>query len=127
MPRLSELAKKTKSRAKKDDKKRKTPPADDDVTLSDPVVPKIPAQEALSIKEPTTQAPSQPLPVEGKGKGTLVEPSRPPKKPRTIKDMSLPVMPANVPEAAKTRTLKTQFHAELHANAGDAGLTMATD
>lgn len=130
MPRFSEISKKPKTRAKKstgDDKKRKTPPTEDDATLPEPEAPKVPKQKALSINEPTSLAPSLPPPVEGKGKEKLVEPPRHPKKSRHTKDPSPPVPPVIVPEADQKKTLKTQFLAELNSTAGDVGLTMATD
>ena len=130
MPRFSEIAKKPKSRAKKstgDDKKRKTPPTEDDVILSEPAAPKVPKQKTLTINEPTSQALNLPPLVEGKGKEKLVEPPRPPKKPRHTKDPSTLVPPVTALEADQKKTLKSQFLAELHSSVGDAGLTMATD
>lgn len=130
MPRFSKIAKKSKIRANKtagDDKKRKTPTNEDDVILSEPAAPKVPKQKTLTINELTPQALNVPPPVEGKGKEKLVEPPRPPKKPRHTKDPSTLVPPVTAPEADQKKTLKTQFLAELHSTAGDAGLTMATD
>lgn len=102
MPRFSEIAKQQKSRAKKsdgDDKKRKTPPTEDDVVVPEPAAPKAPKQKPLVIKEQTPQTLALPPPIEGKGKGKMEEPARPPKKPRHTKDPSPPVPPTIVPEA----------------------------
>ena len=68
-----------------------------------------------------------PPPVEGKGKEKVVEPARPPKKPRHTKDPSPPVPLMIVPEADQEKILKTQFLAKLNPAVGDVGLTMATD
>lgn len=97
MPRFSEIAKQQKTRSKKsvgDDKKRKTPPTEDDVFVPEPAAPKAPKQKSLVIKEPTPQTLSLPPPVEGKGKSKVVEPARPPKKPKHNNDPppSVPLM-----------------------------------
>ena len=110
MPHFSKIAKKSKSRSKKtvgDDKKRKTPPTEDDAIMSEPAAPKAPKQKTLTIKEPTPQTLALPPPVEGKGKEKVVEPVRPPKKPRHTKDPSPPVPPVIVPEADQEKVLKT--------------------
>ena len=127
MPRFSEIAKQRKSRAKKsekEDKKRKTPPTEDDAFVPEPAAPK---SKSLTIKEPTAQVPSLPPPVEGKGKGKMDELARPPKKPRHTKDPSLPVPPTIVPEADQGKIVKAQLFATLNSAAGDTGFTMVND
>ena len=94
MPRFSEISKKSKSRAKKtagDDKKRKTPLAEDDAIISEPAAPKVPKQKTLTINEPTPQASSLPPLIEGKGKEKVVEPPHPLKKSRYTKNPTPPV------------------------------------
>ena len=90
MPRFSEVAKQKRTRSKKsekEDRKRKTPPAEDEAFVPEPAAPK---SKSLTIKEPTAQAPSLPPPVEGKGKGKMDEPARPLKRLRHNREPSLP-------------------------------------
>ena len=130
MPRFSEIAKQRKTRAKKsdgDDKKRKTSPTEDDTFVPEPASPKTPKQKTLTIKEPTPPTLALPPPVEGKGKQKVVEPARPPKRPKHNNDPPPSVPPMIAPEADQEKILKTQLFAKLNPAAGDAGLTMATD
>ena len=130
MPRFSEIAKQWETRARKsdgNDKKRKTPPTEDDAFVPEPAAPKAPKQKSLVIKEPTPQTLALPPPVEGKGKQKVVEPARPPKKPKHNNDPPPSVPPVIVPETDREKILKTPFFAKLNPAAGDVGLTMATD
>ena len=127
MPRFSEVAKQKKPRSKKsekEDQKRKTPPAEDEAFVPEPAAPK---SKSLVIKEPTVQAPSMPPPVEGKGKGKVVEPPRPLKRLRHAREPSLPVSSPVVPETTPGKTVKAQLHATLSPAAGDTGFTMFND
>ena len=132
MPRLSELViKKSKSgRVKKssgEGKKRKTPPAEVDISPPEPAAPEIPQKEWVIFKEPIPQALGLPPPVEGKGKKVMEDPSRPPKKPKRTEDQPSIVPTAANSEAAKSRTLRTQLQMELHPNVGDSGSAMSID
>ena len=127
MPRFAEVARRKRTHSKKsekDDSKRKTPPAEDDAFVPEPAAPK---SKSLTIKEPTAQAPSQPPPVEGKGKGKVVEPPRPLKTLRHTREPSLPASSPDASEAVTKRIAKPQLHAALHPAAGDTGFTMFND
>ena len=128
MPRLTELAKQKKPRAKKsakEDSKRKTPPAEDEAFVPEPAAPK---SKSLTIREPTAQAPKLPLPVEGKGKGKVDEPPRPLKRLRRANEIPPPASPEEVtetaPETVAKRIAKPQLHAALDPDAGDVGFSM---
>lgn len=127
MPRFAEIAKQRKSRAKKlekEDKKRKTPPAEDEAFVPEPTAPK---SKSLTIKEPIAQAPSLPPPVEGKGKEKMDELVRPPKRSRHAKESPLPVPSTIVPKANQGKTVKAQLSATLNPTAEDTGFTMVND
>ena len=122
MPRFSEIAKQRKTTVRKsggEDKKRKNPPTEDDAFVPEPAAPMVPKQKSLVIKEPTPQTLALPPPVEGKGKQKVVEPARPPKKPKHNNDPPPSVPPVIVPETEREKILKTQLFAKLNPAAGD--------
>ena len=148
MARLTELAsRKPKSRSKRvtrEGPKRKTPADrshdkspvhEHDVSLPELEIPnkpevqkkpEAPKLKGVVFKEPAPQTKTLPAPVEGKGKGKLVEPPFP-----TNKQKLTPVVEQGLvtpdPKVITRREVDTREHLSLSDSAGATGKAMAVD